>query len=89
MFRINRYLEEHNLKTFALLPLRHGFIPRNIRLTSRDFKKLLEHGAGIEAEKQQKREEVVSLTDNDVFIAFKFNKVISLYCCCCTWLMLF
>jgi hypothetical protein len=48
--------------------------PRNIRLTSRDFRKLLEHGAGMQIEKQQKKQ-IVHLTDTDIFNAYKLGKV--------------
>jgi hypothetical protein len=77
MFQINQFLEKNGLKTFALLPLHHGFVPRNIRMTSRDFKKLLKQ-ADIKVEEQTKKD-VVHLTDNDIFNAYRLNKVITLF----------
>jgi len=41
MYRMNLLLEEKGLKTFSLLPVRRGFVPKCIRINTKDFQKML------------------------------------------------
>jgi hypothetical protein len=71
MFEMSQFLEsKENVKTFALLPLRHGFIPRSIRITTCDFAGLVRK-AGLKVPKKK----TSILTDDDIFIGYKHNKV--------------
>lgn len=73
MYEMDKFLEDQNAKTFALIPLRHGFIPKSIRITTRDFTKLVKQ-AGFEVPKKEKTEHPL-LSDEDIFIAYKQIKV--------------
>ena len=43
MYRMNLYLESKEEKLFSLLPIRKGFIPKSLRLTTRSLKEILKH----------------------------------------------
>lgn len=80
MFDMNLLLEsQEGVRTFALLPVRHGFIPRSIRITTNDFAKLVRQ-VGLEVPQREKKEEII-LTDADIFIKYKqkeVNKIIQI-----------
>jgi hypothetical protein len=73
MFEMSQFLETQDVKTFALLPLRHGFVPRSIRIDTRDFTKLVRQ-KGLKMPKKKKRV-VLTPTDDDIFISYKQHKV--------------
>lgn len=73
MYHMNIYLEQQGKKTFALLPVRHGFIPKNCRITTRDFQKILKE-LNLSVNTVLKKDEKV-LTTEQIFIAYKTNTV--------------
>lgn len=74
MYEMDQFLEGlKDVKTFALLPVRHGFIPRSIRIVTKDFTKLVKQ-AGLKVPKKEKKEYPL-LYDQDIFIVYKQGKV--------------
>lgn len=69
MYHMNYYLESDGFKSFSLLPMRKGFVPRAIRLTTRDFQKMLP------LRQKNKQKEVPIIPDEDIFNSYRNGKV--------------
>ena len=66
MWKMNRYYESIEKKTFSILPLRRGFIPRSIHIDTETLKKFMREDEGIkDNEKFKPDKEIFNLESSD------------------------